>query len=275
MVRPALLSLALLAAAPPALAQDSADSDGWHDTVTIGAGAAVVPSYTGSNDYIVIPSGVLRGQVSGFNFFARGPQLYVDVIREHGDLDLSLGPVVSIRPERTSRIEDVRVRALGDRSTAIELGGFAGIGKTGVFTSDYDSIAFRVAYLRDVSNTHDSYVISPAVEYVTPLSKTALVGVSVSADIVGDGYANTYFDVDAAGSAASGLSQFDADGGLKSVTFGVLGGYSLSGDLRRGWSIYAVGAYTRLQGDFARSPLTSEAGSANQWLGSLGIAYTF
>lgn len=275
MVRPALLPLAILAMSAPAFAKDGADTDGWHDTVTIGVGAAVVPSYTGSDNYIVIPSGVLRGQLSGFNFFARGPQLYVDVIREHGDLDLSIGPVVSIRPERTSRIEDARVRALGDRDTAIELGGYAGIGKTGVFTSDYDSFAVRVAYVRDVSNAHDSYVITPAVEYVTPLSKSALIGLSVSADIVGDGYADTYFDVDAAGSAASGLSQFDADGGFKSVTFGVLGGYSLTGDLRRGWSLYAIGAYTRLQGDFARSPLTSEAGSANQWLGSLGIAYTF
>lgn len=266
---------ALLSSAAVAQPAEARDDDGWRDTLTIGVGAAIAPSYDGSDNYVIIPSGVVRGQVSGFNFFARGPQIFVDVIRDKGDVDIELGPVAGLRLDRTNRIRDDRVRALGEIDTAVELGGFAGLGKTGVFTSDFDSISVRVAYVRDVADAHDSYVISPAIEYVTPLSKTLLVGASVSADIVGDGYASTYFDIDPAGSAASGLAPFDADGGLRAVSFGLLGGVSLSGDLRRGWSLFGIGVYSRLQGDFARSPIVSEAGSADQVFGGLGLAYTF
>jgi len=39
-------------------------------------------------------------------------------------------------------------------------------------------------------------------------------------------------------------------------------------------SIFGVGQYSRLVGDFKRSPIVSERGSANQWTGAFGLAYT-
>lgn len=277
-----LLAGALLAAAAPALAQDetapppAAPDNG--DTITIGLGAGISPSYEGSDSYNIIPGGIVSGKVSGFSFFMRGLQLYADVIREpEGEtIDIGLGPVAGLRLNRTSRIGDAQVRALGKLDEAIEVGAWAGVAKTGIITSAYDNLAFRVTYLRDVANAHDSYVVTPSIEYGTPLSTRTYVGLSLSADYAGDGYASYYFNVTPAGAAASGLDAYQADGGFKNVSFGLLGGHSLSGDLREGgWSLFAIGIYSRLLGDFKDSPIVAQAGDADQWFGAAGIAYTF
>lgn len=246
------------------------------DTVTIGAGIALLPSYEGSNDYVVIPAGALRGTVSGFSFSSRGTELSLDLIRDKGSLDFQAGPVVAVNFNRVGRIVDDRVEALGSRKVALELGGYVGLAKTGVVTSAYDTLAISVSYRRDVAGIHGSYIIEPSISYGTPLSRKSFVGIGASATLAGDGYARSYFAVDPAGSLRSRLPTFAAPrGGFKDFTLSGLASYSLSGDLRRGPALFALGSYSRLQGDFALSPVTSIAGSRAQLFGAIGIGYTF
>jgi outer membrane scaffolding protein for murein synthesis (MipA/OmpV family) len=247
------------------------------NSFTIGVGAGYMPSYEGSDDYRVIPAAVVRGKVGGHNFYTRGLQLYVDAIPESQGtgLDLSFGPVVGLRLNRTSGIKDERVKALGELDTAYEVGAFAGIGQTGVITSDYDTLSFRVTYLTDVGNAHKSHIITPSIEYGTPLSRQTYIGVSASADFVGGGYADYYFNVTPAGALASGLAPYDADGGFKSWSLSLAGAQSVTGDLLGGMALFAIGSYTRLRGDFAESPIVSTAGSRNQWFAAIGLSYTF
>ncbi|OYY70640.1 MipA/OmpV family protein [Sphingomonas sp. 28-63-12] len=271
-------ALAQQADPPPAprIEVDPAALD--RDTITIGGGAGLVPSYEGSNDYVVIPVGAVRGRVNGFNFMSRGLQLSADLLREKptSSIDLMAGPVASLNLNRTGRIVDPRVRALGKRKVALELGGYVGIGKTGVITSAYDNLAVRVSYVRDVTGVHDSYLLTPSIEYGTPLSRRVYVGLGVSATLVGDRYAQNYFAVDAAGAARSGLPVFaQPRGGVKNYTGTLLASYALSGDLLHGVQLFTIISYSRLQGDFARSPLTSVAGNPNQVYGAVGIGYTF
>lgn len=271
-------SAAFLAA--PASAQDTSTApiEEGGDTVTIGVGAAYVPTYEGSDDHRIVPGAVIRGKLSGFNFFTRGLQLYVDAIPEGvgNTLDISFGPVVGVRLNRTGKnLKDDQVEALGRLDTAYEVGAFAGIAKTGIITSEYDTLSFRVSYIGDVGDAHRSHVITPAIEYGTPLSTSLYVGLGASAEFVGDGYASYYYDVTPAGSAASGLPTFSAEGGFKSWSVNSLVAISLGGDLRRGLSLFAVGNYTRLQDDFRHSPIVSVAGSPNQWVGAIGLGYTF
>lgn len=271
------IAISTLGLASPVFAQE-----GDRNSLTVGAGVAAVPSYEGSDDYRVLPIPQLRGRVEGFAFWTRGPGLYVDVIRDGGGdgLDLEFGPVVTARFDRSSRknIKDDAVRLLGKRDVAVEVGGFVGVGKTGVITSAYDNLSARVAVTKDVAGAHESYVITPAIEYATPLSPTAFAGLGVSADYVGKKYGRYYYDIDAAGSAASGLPVYlDAGNGsgFKKVNVNLAGGVSLSGDLRRGWGVFAVVGYSRILGDYADSPVVSIAGSKNQWIGAVGIGYTF
>jgi len=62
---------------------------------------------------------------------------------------------------------------------------------------------------------------------------------------------------------------------MKNWKVGVLGNQALSGDLLHGFSIFGTGQYSHLQGDFKRSPIVSDRGSASQWLAAAGFAYTW
>lgn len=284
-----LIAAAVALTATPAFAQDAnpaqqpaaplpADppSDG-RDTFTIGVGGAYLPDYEGSDDYRFIPIGAARGRVQGFNFFTAGTQLFVDAIPSPAgpSFDFQAGPVLAVNFNRTVRSDDTFVRRLGRHRLAFEVGGFVGIAKTGVITSAYDTLSARVSIVNDVSGVNRSYVITPSISYGTPLSRHAYVSISASADYAGGRYAQTYFGVTPAESLRSGLPVYYGDNGWKDITFGALVNHSLTGDLLHGLSIFGTGSYSRLEGDFARSPLVRLRGDRNQFFGALGLAYTF
>jgi MipA family protein len=272
--------------ATPAFAQDAgavppdagevADLAG--DSITVGVAAAYLTDHEGSDDYRFVPAPAAIGSVGGFNFTIVGNRLSVDLIPSRGsDIDVQFGPVAVLNLNRTDTgsIDDVRVRALGEVDTAIELGGYVGIGKTGVITSPYDRISVSLSYRHDVTDAHDSAIWSPTVNYFTPLSRKAAVGLFASAERAGGGYARSYFSVTPGQSVASTLPVFNARGGWKNWTLGALAGVSLTGDLLKGWKLVAGGTYRRMLNDFADSPVTRIAGSRDQWLGAVGLAYTF
>jgi outer membrane scaffolding protein for murein synthesis (MipA/OmpV family) len=276
--RAAILALPLLAAAP-ALAQDGDDQGRPDDrtSLTIGLGAGYIPSYEGSDDYVPTPIGLAFGKVSGFGFATRGTALYVDLIPDKSDAPFSFdfGPLANVRLDRTNRIKDNRVRALGKLDTAIELGAWAGVRKNGVL-HEYDSLGARLAWQKDVTDTHDGTILTPAIEYSSPLSTKTLVSFSVQAEHVSDRYASTYYSIGAAGAAASGLAVYNADGGWKSWRTTLLLGQALTGDLRHPkLSLFGGVGYSRLLGDIARSPIVRVAGDRDQYFATLGLAYTF
>ena len=96
-----------------------------------------------------------------------------------------------------------------------------------------------------------------------------------AAERVERGFGRAYFDVDAADSVASGLPVFRTRGGWKNWTVGAAGTYSLTGNLLKGWKLVAGGTYKKMLNDYGDSPLVSVAGSRSQWLGAVGVAYTF
>ena len=252
---------------------------GSGDSVTIGVGGVVLPDYEGSDDYQVTPAPLAIGSYKGFAFLLAGNRLSVDLIPNRGGpvIDLQAGPigVVNFNRNNNDSIDDPRVRALPERDTAIELGGYLGIGKTGVITSAYDKLSFSVSYRHDVSGVHRSGIIAPTLNYLTPLSRKAAVALFVSAEHAERGYSRAYFDVTPADSIASGLPVFRGRSGWKNYTLGALGTVALSGDLLHGWKLAVGGTYRRLLNDFGDSPLVSTAGSRGQWLGGVGLGYTF
>src|SRR5688572_977206 len=179
MFRTLFAAALMLSAATPAFAQDAPpplpDPMDRSDTLTIGAGVAFIPDYEGSDDYEMTPAAAIRGRVGGISFFSRATWLYVDIIpRGEGQMDFDVGPIVGARMNRTSRVKDSFVRDLPELDTAIEVGGFAGVTFHGL-TNPYDALSFRLDVLTDVGGAHKSSVISPAVEFGTPLSRTTYV----------------------------------------------------------------------------------------------------
>jgi len=284
----AAASLALLAAAP-AFAQEAAappeptlpdDEEGRPDdrnSLTIGIGGAYVPSYEGSDDYILTPIGIIFGKIGGFGFATRGTALTIDLIPDDPNAGFSfdLGPVANLRLDRTSRIKDAQVRALGELDTAIEVGGYAGITKNGLL-HEYDSLGVRLTYQKDVSDTHDSSILTPSIDYSTPLSTRTYLTLGASMERVGNGFARTYYSVTPAGALASGLPVYNADGGWKNMRFTLFAAQVLTGDLRDpGLSLFGGLGYSKLRGDFKRSPIVAIAGDKDQYLATMGLSYTF
>ena len=280
-MRHILFVLAALSATP-AFAQDEPPAEVAQEgaaRLSIGAGAAWIPDYEGSDDSRITLLPAAQGTIAGMSFTVLGNRASMDLIpNDTGPVwDFQLGPVAVLNLNRTNidAIEDPRVRALGEVDTAVEVGGYVGIGKTGLITSDYDKLSVTLSYRHDVTKIHKSGIWTPSINYTTPLSTKALVGIFASAEIVEDRYARTYFGVTPAGSAASGLPAFTPEGGQKDITFGGMFTYALTGDLTKGLALVAGGTYRKLVGDFADSPLVSLAGSRHQWTVGAGLALTF
>ncbi|MDQ0248689.1 outer membrane scaffolding protein for murein synthesis (MipA/OmpV family) [Sphingomonas kyeonggiensis] len=247
--------------------------------LTLGVGAAYFPDYEGSSHNRWTPIPVANGTVAGMSFTLVGNRAQLDVIPNATGpgWDIQFGPVAVYNMNRSNRdsIRDPRVRALGEVDSALEVGGYFGIGRTGLITSDFDKLSVTVSYRKDVTRVHRAGIWNPVVTYSTPLSTKAMVSLSASAEIVEDRYARTYFGVTPAQSLASGLPVFRPEGGQKDITFGGYFAYALTGNLTKGLSLVAGGTYRKLVKDFADSPLVSIAGDRNQWTGAAGLALTF
>lgn len=278
-----VLCLALAAfAATPALAQDEPAADDVANEgaarLSIGAGVVWTPDYEGSNDGRLTPVPAANGTLWGMSFTVLGNRASMDLVpNDTGPgWDFQVGPVAVLNLNRTNRdaIHDPRVAALGEVDTAVEVGGYIGVGRTGLITSDYDKLSVTLSYRHDVTRIHKSGIWTPSVNYTTPLSTKALVGLFAGAEIVEDRYARTYFGVTPTGSARSGLPVFTPKGGQKNVNFGGVFTYAVTGDLTKGLAIVTGFNYSKLVGDFADSPLVSIAGRRHQWTVGAGLALT-
>ena len=273
------MAATMLFAAAPALAQAGEGAvaaqpprDNGADRLTIGFGLGMAPDYEGSNDYRLQPGGILQGRVSGVEFQMRGLNLYTNLLPapRTGKTRLVLGPVAQVRLDRTDDIADPRVAALGQRKTAVELGLNAGITRRGVLIPPA-SLTFDVTLLRDVNRAHRSHVITPALALNSPVSQRGFARLGISADFVGKGFAQTYFDV-APGTALTPFAT--RGGGHKSTSGSLLYTHDLSGEPRKGWGLFMLVNYKRLHGQFARSPVVGVAGSASQAFAVAGLSYS-
>jgi len=272
-----LLTTPLLLVSLPAFAQESLPAPETLKTtmVTVGVGVARIPDYDGARESRWSPVPGVRASIDGMSFTLAGNRGWADLVpdnRGRKGIDWQIGPVFNINLSRAQKVQDARVAALGKVPVALEAGVQAGVGYQGLITSDFDKLTLQVAYVHDVGSVHKSYVVTPGINYATPLSRRALVYFSLSADYAGGGYARRYFGVTPAGAVASGLPAYSLGSGWKDWSVGSLIDVSLTGDLTGGIQLVGGGAYTRMVGDFAKSPVTR---SRDQWIGALGLAYTF
>jgi len=284
-----LIVMGALSLSAPAFAQDATVSSNpaaaemagqlGKNTITVGLAGAYLPDYEGSNDYQFTPAPAALAYIDGHTITYIGNRVSVDLIgdKANRDWDIQAGPIGVVNLDRTapSRIDDPRVRALGKIGAAVELGGYVGIGKIGVITSPYDRLSVSVSYRHDVTGVHDSGIWQPSVNYFTPLSTKAAVGLFATAERVGRGYARRYFSINQDQSTASGLPVYNARSGWKDWSVGGLATYSITGNLLKGWKVVGGLTYGRMVNDFGESPIVSQAGSRSQWLSALGLAYTF
>jgi outer membrane scaffolding protein for murein synthesis (MipA/OmpV family) len=277
-MRISIIAAGALLLASPAIAQDAASEpsvfDG--DYLSIGAGAAYGPSYAGSDDYVVYPVPLVQGSFHGVGIDPRSGGLALDFIPDPDKgTGFNLGVAARVRMDRAHKIKDPVVRSLGKLDTAVEVGPTAGVTVAQVL-NPYDSLTFTADALWDVAGAHKGMVVDPSVSYFTPLSRGIAASLSLSAEYADGKFADYYYTISPAGSAASGLPVFNAGSGFTRAGANVLLGFDLDGNLENGGlALVVVGGYSRMLGDAKRSPVTSIRGSADQWLGAVGLGFTF
>ncbi|MEM6477030.1 MAG: MipA/OmpV family protein, partial [Pseudomonadota bacterium] len=155
------------------------------------------------------------------------------------------------------------------------VGGNVGVSIPGIL-NQFDSVRLSTQVRWDIAGAHDGMLIEPSIGYTTPMGRGMLIQVSASAQFVDDSFADYYYSISAGDSAITGLPTFQADGGLNSLGTTMILNIDLDNNsLNGGFGVYVIGGYSRLVGDGADTPFTAQRGDANQFIGGVGIGYTF
>lgn len=260
---------------PPGVLDGENVFDG--DWFTIGIGAGFSSSYDGSNDYVPIPAPIVQGRLGGIGISPQPAGIAVDVTPQaaRGQPDFAIGPAIRFRNDRADNIEDEVVKLAGELDSAFEVGFAASYSVPGVF-SRMDSLSFDLRARWDVAGAHDGMVIEPSIAWSRPVGRGTFQSISVNAEIVDDSFADYYYSVSRAQSAASGLPEFSADGGLNSLGVTLFSAFDLDGNaLNGGFSVVSISGYSRLIGDAADTPYTTLRGDPDQFFAAFGVGYTF
>jgi len=267
------------AAPPPSFAFTKPVFD--ENWATIGLGLGLVPSYAGSDDYIAFPLPLVAGRVGGVGISPNGPGFVLDLnpgqpgLAPRKGVRIAFGPAFRFRNDRNVQIKDDVVARAGKLDAALEVGGNVALVWRGV-AKPVDQLSMGVQARWDVLGAHDGMVIEPQINYRAPIGRAFSLQTQISAEFVDDSFADYYFTVSPAQALASGLPQFRADGGLNRIGALAILAYDLDRNpLNGGWSLTAIGGYSRLFGDAEDTPFTALRGDANQFITGLGVAYTF
>lgn len=225
-----------------------------------------VPDYEGSDDYTFGVAPLAR-----MSFGRRDITLVANEINANV-LDhpwLRLGPVASLNLGR-SDVDDNVVKRLDSIPMALEAGAFVGV----EFANKVDPrIRFQsdLQFTHDIGSVHEGWVASLSGTYWHPLAQFLTGALNVSVDYASSNYMDKFFSIDSKESAKTGLKKFNADAGFRDVRVGPMFLFHFS----ETWHASAGLWYKRMLGDASDSPLTDDRGSANQFLGGIGVVYAW
>ncbi len=237
-------------------------------SLSVGIGGGLAPDYEGADEYKAIPLPLFDLRYNGMALRTSRFGLEADLVPGEA---FQAGPILRYNTGRDSDVKDEVVRLLPEVGAAAELGAFAATGlPLSVLGMDSPSIVTaRIGFIQGQSGGHEGLTIDGSLGLVTPVSDQLTIISALSATWMSNTYADSFFGVTPAGSAASGLAAFDPGSGIKDVGVTLIGSYEVTD----AWSVTGIASYTRLLGDAADSPVVSQRGSANQLFGGLGISY--
>lgn len=142
----------------------------------------------------------------------------------------------------------------------------------GAFAEYYPLDWLRVrGELRHGIRAHNGFIGNVDVDAFTDLTPVLRLSGGPRVSFASSDYFDAYYGVDAAASAASGLSQYDPDGGFRSVGFGG----ALTWKTTDVITTSLFGEYERLVGPAEDSSLVRERGSVNQFTVGVSATYRF
>lgn len=269
----AALSLSLCAISSLSHAQSRPQIDdkdkGW--SVSIGAGALFSPNYLGDDDYALSVVPYIRATHSD-KFFASVQEGIGYNLIQTGNF--KAGPLLGIEfgrdeetggPFRVSGKDTNDLIGLGDIETSLSLGGFA----------EYDIGKITAsAKLGKAFSGHEGVTGELALRYkgvLTDYGPPIIYNIGPSLNYGDDQYMETLFGVNETQAAASGLTAFQAQGGILSYGLSATAIMPLTDNV----AVTLFSSVNRLAGDASGSSLVRERGSKDQAFIGLATAYTF
>ena len=256
----------------PAYAQEANRSD---VELSVGAATLVTPAFKGSDEYqlIAVPNISLNYKDRLFASVQEG--LGYNLVNQNG---WRAGPLLRYAFERKEDGSST-FRVAGDKSDALRgLGDVDGTFEAGGFLEyRYQEWSGKVE-LRQGINGHEGVIADVNANYTKNIApalnisdRPVILSLGPRATFVSDDYNQAYYGVNAAQSAASGLSQYDAEGGLLSYGAGAATIIPITEKVSS--TIFA--GYDRLSGDAGDSPLVQERGSEDQATAGVSLSYKF
>ena len=243
---------------------DTAPGDGIR--VTLGAGLGVAPDYEGSDSYEPVPLWNLSfGNLYHPKTYVQvlGPRLRSNFIpSDHWRLGV-VGQFIRKRDD----VHNDRVDDLESVDASVMLGV---VGGYDFLAAPDQDLVLEVEARQDVANDN-GFLATIRGSYGGRLTENWRMVAFIGSTWADDDYMSSYFGIDAADAAASGLRQYSADEGFKDVNFGG----ALSYRFLERWSVAVLGTYARLLGDAEDSPIVDDVGDANQFFGGTLINYHF
>jgi len=241
--------------------QEPSPDSGLHGSLGLGIG--VKPEYPGAKDR----ESRFQPSVSlfyGDTFFLTGGTAGVNLLRQQiaGGTRITAGPLLAWRSGRKES-EHAELAGLGDIQRGLDAGGFVGL--------QMGEYYVRTEVLKDFTNDNGGSTLTLSAGRGWTVAERLHLHASADATWASADHMNLFYGVDATQSANSGLTQYQADAGGKSI------GLNLKADYRitREWGAFASARYSRLVGDAATSPIVSELGSRDQASATVGIRYRF
>jgi outer membrane scaffolding protein for murein synthesis (MipA/OmpV family) len=229
--------------------------DNWYTRVGVVGGG--VPGYLGSDHY--------EGSWSpSWKIVWRDTLFLVD--RQFGwnaykDDDLAVGPYLRYSGGRSDNNDGLE--GMGDIDRTLMAGAF--------INYRHGPLRFKSEVRQDVLDQKQGAVAVFRLGTKVPWNGTPLFTAYVSTTWASSVYMQSFFGVNAAQSARTGLPAYHPGSGIRDVSVSISSGYGLTGN----WSVSAQAEYRRLLGDAADSPLVEDTGSANQFVIGAGLNYTF
>ncbi|CAB3763221.1 hypothetical protein LMG29542_04540 [Paraburkholderia humisilvae] len=209
----------------------------------VGAGMTFEPRYDGSSRYHILAGPSLDIRYKDLAFLSTGEGLGVNVLQ--GDnWRTSIAAVYDLG--RRAHDDPQHLNGLGNINPAPEIK----LAAEYVISKDFP-LTFRTAITRSIGGSN-GWIADVGAYMPMPGSSDSFfwfAGPSVS--FADSTYMNSWFGVNPAQSAASGLRQYDASAGLKSAGFGI----TMIWFVNKHWFVTADGAIKRLLGSAAASPV--------------------
>ncbi len=247
------------------------DGDKWD--ITIGAGVGVLPEYEGSDELEVTPLPMIEVVWDDWVFLGvdgLGASLYqTNNLNILGRVGYHFG-----RDEDDSNdlrgLGDVDGAATASLNIAYDLGPVSPYAEVTKHIGGTDGLQIQIGVqsMIPVGLLTGDLSVSDIdnIENLGQSGPVLLLG--ISADWADDNYTGDYFGVTTVQSARSGLAQYNAEAGFKSVNIDIGVIYPVTDS----WTVNGQLGYSQLIGDAADSPIVKKEGQA---FGAAFVSYKF